>query len=198
MTESSLPGHLSDEKLAGYIDNSLVNADRAAVEAHLADCLTCRAEIVAASRAVDSAPSPTRRYRPAWAAAAAATAVAAALVVAIVRREPALPREIAETRAEQATNSDSAVTVVTPRGGTTIPARGIDFVWRRVPEILEYTITVQDADGRVMWSTSTADTAVRLPDSVAVARGSVLHWYVDGLRADGRAMGTGRQQVTVR
>lgn len=195
MTESSPPGHLSDEKLAGYIDNSLANADRAVVAAHLADCFTCRAEVLAASRAVDSAPSPIRQYRPVWAGAAV---VAVVLVVAIVRREPALPRDLAQPRAERATNSDSAVTVVTPRGGTTIPAGGIDFVWRRAPDILEYRITVQDADGRVMWSTSTADTAVRLPDSVTVSRGSVLHWYVDGLRADGRAIGTGRQQVTVR
>ena len=196
MTDSSLPAHVPDEKLAGYIDGTLNGTDRAAIEAHLADCSTCRAELLAASRAVDSAPAPARRRRPAFVAAAAAAA--AVLVVAIARREPGLPNDGAQTRAQSATTTDSAVTVVTPRSGTAVLPGGIDFVWRRAPEILEYRITVQDADGRVVWSSSTADTAVRLPDSVAVSRGSVLHWYVDGLRADGRAIGTGRQQVSVR
>lgn len=195
MTDSSRSGHLPDEKLAGYIDGTLVNADRAAVEAHLADCSSCRAEVLAASRAVENAPSPARRSRPSLVAAAA---VAAALVIAIARREPAPTNDGERTRAQPATTPDSALTVVTPRSGTTVPSVGISFVWRRAPEILEYTIKVQDTDGRVVWSTSTTDTAVRLPDSVSVPAGSVLHWHVDGLRADGRGIGTGRQQVTVR
>jgi len=194
MTDSSLPGHMSDETLAGYIDGTLANADRAALEAHLADCFTCRSEVLAASQAVDSAPAPERRAR----AAVMVAAVVAAVAIGIARRESTVANEHEQTRGQRPTQPDSAVIVVAPRSGMTVPAGGIDFVWRRAPEILEYTITVQDVDGRVVWSRSTADTTVRLPDSVTVSRGSVLHWYVDGLQADGRAIGTGRQQVTVR
>ena len=67
-----------------------------------------------------------------------------------------------------------------------------------MPTIMEYAITVQDTDGRIRWSARTTDTAAVLPDSVAIAAGSVVHWYVDGLRADGRSVGTGLQRLEAR
>jgi len=196
MTGSPPPGHLPDEKLAGYIDGTLPEPDRRAIEAHLADCPACRAELLASTRAVESAPSPARRSRPAVVALAAAAAV---LLIAVARRDSTVGSDDGSaTRAHVPPGAGNAITVVAPRNGDTVSARPIGFIWRRSADVLEYTITVQDADGRALWSTSTADTIVSLPDSAAVAPGTVLHWYVDGLRADGRDVGTGRQQLVIR
>lgn len=92
----------------------------------------------------------------------------------------------------------SAIAVVSPQPNEPLPTSAIRFVWRPLPTIMEYAITVQDADGTARWSARTSDTVAVLPDSVRVAPGSVLHWYVDGLAADGRSVSTGPQRSKVR
>ena len=193
MSERSLPpGHLSDEQLAGYIDGVLSPDARSQVESHIADCVTCRAEFVSASRAAADAPAPARTRRFPWVAIAAA----AALTFVVVSRRASTP-ESSSMRAGS-DRSASTITVVTPRSGDAVSTPGIQFVWRPMPTIMEYAITVQDPDGRTRWSARTTDTVAALPDSVRVAAGSVLHWYVDGLTADGRSVGTGLQRLNVR
>lgn len=193
MSERSLPpGHLSDGQLAGYIDGVLSPAARLEVESHLADCVACRAEFVTASRVAADAPAPARARRIPWLAVAAA---AAAVTFVAVARRPAAPDSTMRGGTER---SASAIAVVTPTLDDSVSTSGIQFVWRAVPTIMEYAITVQDADGRARWSARTTDTVATLPDSVRVAAGSVLHWYVDGLTADGRSVGTGRQRLNVR
>ena len=188
-------GHLSSEQLAGYIDGSLTASDRSSVEAHLADCAMCRAEFVATSRIAETAPGPARRrVRP-----LVLGAVAAALLIAVMRRQAGVPTEDrVRSGLDAGASARGVLTVVTPTSNQNVSASGIRFVWRKSASIIEYTVTVQDADGRVRWTTSTSDTSIALPDSVVVAAGSVVHWYVDGLRADGRSVGSGRQQLTVR
>lgn len=187
------PGHLADEALAGYIDGTLSASSRSSVEAHLADCATCRAEFVAASRVADTAPAPVRRRLP----LAALAAVAAAIVIVVARR-PGAPAEDRIRSSVDASAGASALTVVSPRRADPVTPSQLRFVWRPGATVMEYTVTVQDADGHVRWATRTSDTSVTLPDSVVIVPGAVLHWYVDGLRADGRSVGTGRQQLTVR
>jgi hypothetical protein len=195
MTESPPPGHLSDERLAGFIDGTLSSADRAAVESHVADCPVCRAELVAASRTTATAPSPARRRPPLTAIAAAAAAV---IVIVVAQRRLWQPAEAPLRVGRSASAVDAAtLRVVTPKGDVVTPGR-IAFVWHRSDAAVEYTITVQNTDGRVLWSSRTPDTSVALPDSIVPTSGTVLHWYVDGLRVDGGTVGTGRQQVIVR
>lgn len=91
----------------------------------------------------------------------------------------------------------NALAVVTPPNASAVAATELQFVWRRDTSVVEYTLTVMDADGRTRWSVNTADTTAALPDSVALATGSTIYWYVDGLRGDGRSVGTGRQRLTV-
>jgi hypothetical protein len=196
MTDSPPPGHLADEMIAAYIDGTLSTNDRSTVTAHLADCAACRAELLAASRLAESAPGPARRRLPTAVAVAAAAAV---LLIAVVQRRADAPADnAARIRSDIAADDGGALTVVTPRNGDSVSASRIAFVWNRSPTILEYSIVVQDADGRVRWSGTTADTSVLLPDSVSLVSGGILHWYVDGLRQDGRAAGTGRQQLIIR
>ena len=191
--QSPPPGHLPAEILAGYIDRSLPVATRASVEAHVADCTICRAELVATKRLVDAAPPAARgSYR-----LAAAAAIAATILVAVLLRPTASPNGRMRSDGQPAP-STSALAAVTPPAESAVAAVDLQFVWTRDPAVVEYTLTVMDADGRTRWSFSTADTSVALPDSVALSAGSTIYWYVDGLRGDGRSVGTGHQRLTVR
>src|SRR5947207_6813848 len=92
-----------DELLADYVDGTLTREEFAAVDAHLASCARCRAEVDVASRAAralaslreprtpagltdsasaeSSAPRGSRAGAPRWYRAAAITAAAATIVV---------------------------------------------------------------------------------------------------------------------
>jgi hypothetical protein len=126
-----------------------------------------------------------------------ATAAAAAVVILLARRDRTPTTDEVRAGPVEAPGRSELV-VVSPTPADTVGPTGIRFAWHPSPGVIEYTISVQDPDGRVRWSASTSDSTVTLPDSVTVSRGGTLHWYVDGLRADGRPIGTGRQQITVR
>jgi len=193
--QSPPPGHLPAEILAGYIDRSLPAATRASVEAHIADCAACRAELVAAKRLAHSAPSAPSATRGDRRIALLAAIAATILVVVLLRPATSLDDRMRSEGAPASTTN--ALSVVTPPTAVAVAATGLEFVWRRDTSVVEYTLTILDADGRTRWSVNTADTTALLPDSVALATGSTIYWYVDGLRGDGRSVGTGRQRFTV-
>jgi hypothetical protein len=192
--QSPPPGHLPAETLAGYIDRSLPAPTQASVDAHLADCARCRAELVAAKRLVHAAPAARSTRGPLLAVAA----IAATILVVVLIRPATSPDERMRSTAPSSAVEANALTVVTPSTAAAVAPTDLRFVWKPGASVIEYTLTVMDADGRTRWSTSTSDTSVALPDSVALAPGSTIYWYVDGLRADGRSVGTGRQRLTVR
>jgi anti-sigma factor RsiW len=92
-----------DDLLADYVDGTLTDEDRAAVDAHLSSCARCRAEVDVASRAARAlaslaeppapagladaaiaearAPRLARAAAPRWYRAAAVVAAAAAIVL---------------------------------------------------------------------------------------------------------------------
>jgi anti-sigma factor RsiW len=72
--------HLDAGTVAAYLDDRLAPAQTSAVEAHLADCAACRAEIVQ----LDSIVRPRRTRRRAY-LAGVALAAAAALLLFVVR-----------------------------------------------------------------------------------------------------------------
>ncbi len=132
-----------EELLAGYVDGTLPDQERAAVDAHLPDCATCREEIALATRAsgalasLPEEPVPfgvtgpvlaeartlVERRRPAWARLqwAVGIAAAASLVLLAVIVLPRLSNDsgqgpLREPSAEKAT--DQAV------GGAAFSAAG--------------------------------------------------------------------------
>ena len=66
--------HLTSEEVAAYVDNTLSDAECARVKAHLADCDTCRREIVSVARLIQRAPR-SKRSVVAFTAIAAAAAI---------------------------------------------------------------------------------------------------------------------------
>lgn len=86
MSETSgAQSHLEAHTVAAYVDGRLSSSDAAGAEAHLAECATCRAEVVQVN-AIVRRRRPRRRYVGALAAAA----VLILLMVPRVVRSPVL------------------------------------------------------------------------------------------------------------
>src|SRR5687768_5638129 len=67
--------HLDPRKVAGYVDRVLPDTERARIEAHLATCPECRAEVADAVRIIATLPRPRRTRRGVMVSAAGIAAV---------------------------------------------------------------------------------------------------------------------------
>lgn len=170
--------HLPPESLAGYLDEDLPAEEQSEVERHLASCAECREELAEVRRLEDG------RRRP-WRLAFLPVAAAAALL-AIMLPGPGAPPS--DTRAGPA--GDSGLEIASPGPVT--------FAWRSAGPGASYTFTLQQADGRVAWSTTAPDTVAVLPDSLRLPPGITWYWVVDALLADGRSRSTGLQRLEAR
>jgi anti-sigma factor RsiW len=198
LSSSPPPGHLPAETLAAYIDGTLPPSVRAEVDAHVADCPQCRAEFVSAKRLVNAAPAPTFTVRRRSSLVVVGAAAAAILLMVISRQAPTESKPQMRSAPTPSAVNPTTLAVVTPARESVVRPTGVRFAWHASDSVVEYTLTVLDADGRTRWTTSTSDTSVALPDSVVLAPGAEIHWYVDGLKSDGRSVGTGRQRFRTR
>lgn len=170
-------GHLDPHEVASYLSGTSEPVARARIEAHLADCEECTAEVVAVRRLHRGAPSSRR-----WLGAAAA----AAAVIAVVLVGPRLGERPAVTTPVRGGDSTSAVVSLSPPDGATLAAPV--FTWRPVAGATAYRIAITRADGDSVWAASVRDTSVRAPDGVLVPAPDGYFWYVDALLADGRSI----------
>jgi anti-sigma factor RsiW len=180
--------HVSPEALAGYLDADLSSEERTQVELHLASCDECRAQLADIHRL------QRVRLRRKWVPFLVPAAAAAMLVVAI-----ALPRE--DTKPSDIRSgpvAEEQLVVVSPVPSTKIAPGSINFVWRSAGPGASYTITLQEPDGRPVWTAATADTVAALPDSITLAEGRLWFWFVDALLPNGRSLSTGVQRLTRR
>jgi len=165
-----LDGHLDPAEVAAFIDRAVDGDARRRIEAHLATCPDCRAELMDATRVV--ATLPRRRRLSVWMPGAAAAAAAAIVIMAVWprdARDPALHREAPVT----ATVAPRALFPVGPVDSA--PA----LRWSSVPHTDRYEVRVFAADGSVLWERATNDTSVSVPDSIGVRAGRPYHWKVE-------------------
>jgi hypothetical protein len=164
------PAHLAADDLASFIDGTLTPAVRARVEAHLADCDACCAEVIAVSRLMRIRSPRQRWYLPAVAAAAAAVfLVVVGRQLSVGTAPPAVSREPVIT-------TTVAPTVVAPRGAVDAPPR---LVWTSVPHADLYRITLFDDAGGSIWESQTRDTSAALPASIHLADHASYYWRVE-------------------
>ena len=168
MTDSYSDTHPEADDLAAYLDRSLDAEARARLEAHVAWCAECRAELREVSAILRSAEAAPRR-RLAWIAPAAAAAAAVILLVA-------LPRGPASDPAPSHRDAPGLVDR-TPELAPG-PETGV-LRWSRVERADRYRVTVFSEDGTVIWRTETPDTSVALPDTAGVVAGGTYLWRVD-------------------
>ena len=177
--------HLSPEAVAGYIDRDLPRQEREQVELHLATCAECRAELAELRRL------QRRPFRRGWVLMAAPAVAAAALVVAI-----AVP-----TRKRAPSHIHSSATVerqILIEAGARSPqtcAATDSLVWRSAGPGAIYTITLQAADGRLIWSNVVGDTALVMPDSIRLAPGTTFYCSVEAILPNGRSRATVAGQI---
>jgi hypothetical protein len=176
--------HLSPEALAGYLDDDLPGEEQRQVELHLASCAECRDELAELRRL-----QLGRRRQ--WVVVLVPAAAAAAVLLAIV-----LPRQ-AETPSgiRAGPTAEPPLAIVSPVSSDEIAPGPLAFTWRSAGPGASYSFTLQEADGRVVWTSRVADTVAVLPDSVALSPGLTWFWFVDALLPDGRSLSTGVRRL---
>jgi hypothetical protein len=174
--------------MAAYLSGTLLATDCAVLEGHLADCRSCRQQVISARRLLH----PQRARRPLlWIAPAAAAAVLAWIVFA-----PSLGpgRSVDDTvRGNQDTvRADAAATlrVIAPVNGDTVDRARVVFAWRGTEGQPLFRLTLSDVSGKELWSEQTRDTTLVLPGNMSLDPGRTYFWYVDALGADGRSLTT--------
>lgn len=126
--------HLDAERLAAFADGSLTRAERAAVEAHAADCGRCLGMLAAMVRT--DPPAQPSRWRPVvllrWAVPVAVAATALALWVNVDRtpREEAAPQAKIEAVPQESRAAPAETPVPAPGTGARAAA---DAVNKSVP-----------------------------------------------------------------
>ncbi len=161
--------HLAPNDLAAYIDHALTGERRARIEAHLARCPECRAEVSDAARIIATLPRARWTGRRLVASSAAVAAVLLIFLLPRVNREPA-----ASHRESPVTTVVSPIPV-SPVGA--IDSIGV-FSWTSVPHADRYRVRIFDTNGSVLFERATPDTILSLPSSVSLHAAQTLYWQV--------------------
>lgn len=190
--------HLTAEDVAAFLDRRMTAADRAGVEAHLTECQRCRGEIAAVQRLLIA--RPVRRWGvllPTGLTAAAA-AIVAIIVLTVDRSGSGSAVERGQSAAETLrSDASQRIEVLSPADGDTIRPGRLSLSWAAVTGEPTYRLTLTDASGEPVWAGTTTGTSIALPPDVILQSRRTYFWYVDALRADGRAASTGvRRFVT--
>lgn len=177
--------HLTEELTAAWLDGDLTGDERASVAAHLAECDACRVEMAELRRLLNTR-APRRRRRHTLVAAAAAAAAILFITGPIVRDNA----ERIRGDADRPEGTSAVVEAVSPADGAVVANVG-QFVWHDAGAGVQYTLTLTDEAGSVVWTAATRDTLLPLPTSVRLEQNRRYFWYVDALLEGGEAATTG-------
>jgi anti-sigma factor RsiW len=168
--EEQVTDHLQSWEVAGFLDRSLSASEQSRIEAHLADCEECRAEVVEVADLLRTQPRG-RRYLSVGLAAAAA-----AILVVLVWPHPENRRTELPGHREPPLTTSVAPTLVRPHAATTAVT---EFVWTSVPQADRYRLALFDDAGVKVWETQTRDTSVAFPEGIHLRQGSSYFWKVE-------------------
>lgn len=188
----STDSHLTVDEVAAYLDAAAEPAERAQIEAHLADCRPCRDELVVVAEASRRLPS-RRPVRVRWAIAGTAAAAAAIALVLLspVLDSPTGPRLLRDVGGADPAGAVTAMEVVAPEAAENPSTRAVSFVWRAAGPDAQYRLMLTTTEGDPVWTTTTNDTSVALPGAVILEPDAEYFWWVDGLLPDGGTATTG-------
>lgn len=187
-SESDQVVHLSAEQLAAHIERRLRGAERDAVVAHLVACSECRHDYVQAGEVLDAPRRTWRGYATGLALAAAAVLIFAVIPRSPPTRDAGMAEGAATTQRVAVVDAAAAIRIASPADGDRLTGNVVALTWHPgAPADALYRVTVQTADGSVVWRQSTSDTSVTIPASVRLVDGEVYYWVVDALHADGRS-----------
>jgi hypothetical protein len=177
--------HAEPEALARFLDGRLESPARARLAEHLAECASCRADLVHAGRVLKG--SGIGRIL------VGGTTLAVAVLVVFVGFVAVRGGSDAAIRGPSGSESLVAYAPLGEVGH--LPLR---FTWGATSSAAVYRLTVFDPSGATLWTTSLRDTSVALPPDHGLAAGTTYTWIVDALRADGSERTTGIRQFQFR
>jgi hypothetical protein len=182
--------HLDTDLVAAYAEHRLGREERRVVEAHVAECPECRRELADVVRLLRPA-----RARRRLLVALPALAAAAVLSVVMVPRQPSANAVVEAPRLRPGDGTVAehvaSLAVVAPAADAPVAGAGLRFTWAGAGADALYTLTIADTTGRALWRTTTSDTSVTVPDTVALGTPGTHHWWVDARTAAGREASTG-------
>ncbi len=193
MTSTGQPAadHLSGAELAAYLDGKLEEGEKRRVQSHLADCDSCREEVVELT-ALFHADTRRRRWTVGVPAAAVAAIAAVLLLSPLVQDGRDGPGE--RMRGSEWASEREAVLEVealAPAPGVMVTPDSIRFSWEGLEPDATYRLTLTDEGGDPLWVHETSGTTVLLPQDVGLQPGGTYLWFVDALLADGRTATSG-------
>ncbi len=188
-----MEAHLTVDDVAAMVDGRVPASRRAHMEAHLAICAECRAELAESSAIVGSVPSSSR-VPMRWASLAAAAAVLIVVVplLRIANTRPPLSNERADT------GGVSNVTVLAPAGDVIVAHDSLQFIWHAVPGAATYRLVVSDSAGAPVLTRTTTDTTITPGSGARLAGDARYFWYVDALRADASSITSAQVGFSIR
>ena len=136
------------------------------MESHLAQCPTCRRELIDAREILTN----PRRFR--WRVLGpVAAAVAAGLLLISWPQDPTVPNHRGTP-----TEVLAAPTPLSPLGAVPVAD---SFLWQDVPGADRYRLTIFDSRGTVLWKHVTDQSSVSVPDSLVFTVGEQYLWRVE-------------------
>ncbi len=145
-----------------------------------------------AARVAEAAPR-----RAWWRGPGITAAIAATLLVAVGIGQIARTRNRASEAEEVTRGAGNGVTVVSP-GDAVESGAPVAFVWRATPGATRYALDLSDAGGTAVYETTTRDTTVALPATVALRPGTEYRWIVRATDDAGSPRGETVRRLAVR
>ena len=188
------PDCLDADTVAALADGTLDAARRGRALGHVATCALCRRAVASVAEALADGPitheveiieGRRRRLRGQLLKVVTPLAAAAALVLLLLPRHDNHPL-VSTLRGPLKADTDAPA----PIGPRATAARPDRFVWTAVAHAQRYRLRLYDAEGGVLWTDETSDTAAALPKSVKLSPRSRYFWKVEAQTESGRWSGS--------
>jgi anti-sigma factor RsiW len=188
--------HLDAAMMAAYLEGASDPGERSRVEAHLAECSECCAELIALDQTIRTLPARKRgRVVIPIVALGAAAAISALIVLRPADRPAELPAEAPPIVQRSQPAARSSIAILAPAPGATVEAGEVVLRWAPIEAQARYLVTVTTSEGDSVWALLTPDSAAAI--SVALDPGGEYLWYVDALLPGGGTASSGIQHFRV-
>jgi hypothetical protein len=87
--------------------------------------------------------------------------------------------------------------VYSPAENAIVSRADLRFIWQKDGPDAMYRFTLSDRSGLPLWQTTTGDTTLAVPDTLALTTGEGYLWYVDVLLPDVQQATTGVREFTL-
>lgn len=197
--ESTSPGpHPESAAIASYLDDRLPAAEKARLQAHLAECSDCRDEVVELVELMEAQKTGRRRRWIVPVVAAAAVAATVLLVsMPVVREESDRTSIVRAPEAAAEREALRAISPLSPLQERPVERDALAFAWQPIAEDASYRLTVTDSAGVPMWVAETDQSRIVAPPDVDLESGTRYLWFVDAVLPDGTTATTGVQPFQI-